>query len=162
MPRLRPSAAEPPPAPLSRYWKSYVADCTEQVERFHRITSVITAMQVRTWLTEIGKRLDTELEAVQRLAAVGDSIQPARFRITEPPARRIANRLDKAKSSLKHSVDQAAEIAEQAVLDPTHDDVRVHLKVLNEQVGRLAIAAPVDDEQAPEPRRRPWRRASGS
>ncbi|ANY05259.1 hypothetical protein [Pseudonocardia sp. HH130630-07] len=158
MPRLRPSSPEPPAA-LSRYWRSYVADCTEQVERFHRITSVITAMQVRTWLTEIGKRLDTELEAVQRLASVGDSIEPARFRITEPPARRIANRLDKAKASLKHSVDQAAEIAEQAVLDPTHDDVRVHLKVLNEQVGRLAIAAPVEGEQDAEPRRRLWRRA---
>jgi hypothetical protein len=159
VPRLRQSA-EPPPAPLSRYWKGYVADCTEQVDRFHRITAVITAMQVRTWLTEIGKRLDTELEAVQRLAAVGDSIEPARFRITEPPARRIANRLNKAKASLKQSVDQAAEIAEQAVLDPTHDDVRVHLKVLNEQVGRLAIAAPLDDESEPQGRRRRWGRTA--
>jgi hypothetical protein len=42
-----------------------VAECTEQVQRFHRITTVISAMQVRTWLTEIGKRLDSELEAVQ-------------------------------------------------------------------------------------------------
>ncbi|MEQ3554418.1 hypothetical protein WIS52_28460 [Pseudonocardia nematodicida] len=157
MPRLRPSSPEPP-APLSRYWRTYVADCTEQVDRFHRITSVINAMQVRTWLTEIGKRLDTELDAVRRLAAVGDSIEPARFRITEPPARRIAHRLAKAKASLKHSVDQAAEIAEQAVLDPTHDDVRVHLKVLNEQVGRLAIAAPSDGEPEPDGRRRWWRR----
>jgi hypothetical protein len=157
--RLRPSA-EPPSAPLSRYWKGYVADCTEQVDRFHRITTVITAMQVRTWLTEIGKRLDTELEAVQRLAAVGDSIEPARFRITEPPARRIANRLTKAKASLKQSVDQAAEIAEQAVLDPTHDDVRVHLRVLNEQVGRLAIAAPAEEEPEPRGRRRRWGRTA--
>lgn len=158
MPRLRPSA-EPPPAPLSRYWKTYVADCTEQVHRFHRITEVITAVQIRSWLAEIGKRLDTELEAVHRLAAVGDSIEPARFRITEPPAKRIANRLDKAKTSLKRSVDQAAEIAEQAVLDPTHDDVRVHLQVLGEQVGRLAIAAPLEEDPEPERRRRRWRRS---
>ena len=40
------------------------------------------------------------------------------------------------------------------MLDPTHDDVRVHLKVLNEQVGRLAIAAPMEDEPADRPRRR--------
>ncbi|BBG01094.1 MULTISPECIES: hypothetical protein [Pseudonocardia] len=154
---LRP-AAEPPPAPLSRYWKAYVTDCTEQVTRFHRITAVVGATQVRTWLGEIGKRLDAELEAVHRLAAVGDSIEPARFRITEPPAKRIASRLSKAKVSLKQSVDQAAEIAEQAVLDPTHDDVRVHLDVLNEQVGRLAIAAPLAEEPEPGPRRRRWRR----
>lgn len=152
---LRPGS-EPSPAPLSRYWRTYVAECTAQVQRFHRITTVISAMQVRTWLTEIGKRLDSELEAVQRLAAVGDSIEPARFRLTEPPAKRIAARLNKAKASLKQSVDQAAEIAEQAVLDPTHDDVRVHLKVLNEQVGRLAIAAPMEDEPADRPRRRRW------
>ena len=106
-----------------------MAECTEQVQRFHRITTVISAMQVRTWLTE-------------------------------PPAKRIAARLNKAKASLKQSVDQAAEIAEQAVLDPTHDDVRVHLKVLNEQVGRLAIAAPMEDEPADRPRRRRWGRTA--
>lgn len=159
MPRLRP-AAEPPPTPLSRYWKSYVAECDDQVRRFHRITSVITAAQVRTWLGEIGKRLDTELEAVRRLATVGDSIEPARFRITQPPAKRIAGRLDAARASFKDAVDRAAEIAEQAVLDPTHNDVRAHLEVLGRQATQLAIAAPADEEPDQELRRRRWRRSA--
>ena len=60
-----------------------MADCTEQVHRFHRITEVITAVQIRSWLAEIGKRLDTELEAVHRLAAVGDY----------HPHRRVAERV---------------------------------------------------------------------
>ncbi|MFP5021928.1 hypothetical protein [Pseudonocardia phyllosphaerae] len=160
MPRLR-SAPEPPPAPLSRYWNGYVSDCADQVQRFHRITAVIGAAQVRGWLGEIGKRLDTELEAVRRLATVGDSIEPARFRVTEPPAKRIAGRLRSARASFKDAVDRAAEIAEQAVLDPTHGDVRAHLEVLGAQAGQLAIAAPVDEEEPePEVPRRRWRRTA--
>lgn len=157
--RLRP-AAEPPPAPLSRYWKGYVADCSNSVARFHRITSVIAAGQVRGWLGEIGKRLDDELDAVRRLATVGDSIEPARFRITQGPAKRIAGRLDAAKAAFSDAVDRAAEIAEQAVLDPTHNDVRAHLEVLGRQATQLAIAAPAAEEPEPDPRRRRWRRTA--
>lgn len=160
MPRLR-AAAEPPPAPLSRYWNGYLRECASTVGRFHRITEALPTGQVRTWLAEIGKRLDAELEAVRRLATVGDSIEPARFRIRRGPARRIADRLDAAKAAFTDAVNQAAEIAEQVALDPTHNDVRAHLEVLGRQATQLAIAAPVEEPDEPHtPRRRRRRPAS--
>ena len=156
--RLR-SAPEPPPAPLSRYWNGRVKECASGVARFHRITEALPTGQVRTWLGEIGTRLDAELEAVRRLATVGDSIEPARFRLSQGPAKRIAQRLDTAQQAFSDAVAQAAEIAEQVALDPTHNDVRVHLEVLGKQATQLAIAAPEDPE--PEvPRRRRRRTAS--
>ncbi len=160
MPRLRP-AADPPPAPLSRYWNGYVAECASTVTRFHRITAALPTGQVQTWLGEIGKRLDAELEAVRRLATVGDSIEPARFRVRQGPAKRIADRLDAAKAAFTDAVCQAAEIAEQVALDPTHNDVRAHLEVLGRQATQLAIATPVEVPEAETPRRR-WRRRTAS
>lgn len=159
MPRLR-AAADPPPAPLSRYWNGYVQQCASMVARFHRITGALPTGQVRTWLGEIGKRLDAELEAVRRLATVGDSIEPARFRVRQGPAKRIAGRLDSAKGAFTDAVSQAAEIAEQVALDPTHNDVRAHLEVLGRQATQLAIAAPVDEPEPETPRRRRRRTAS--
>ena len=156
--RLRP-APEPPPTPLSRYWNGRVKACSSSVARFHRITEALPTGQVRTWLGEIGTRLDAELEAVRRLATVGDSIEPSRFRLRLGPAKRIAERLDTAQQAFTDAVAQAAEIAEQVALDPTHNDVRVHLEVLGRQATQLAIAAP----EAPEPeapRRRRRRTAS--
>lgn len=158
MPRLRP-AADPPPAPLSRYWNGYVQACASMVARFHRITGALPAGQAQTWLGEIGTRLDAELEAVRRLATVGDSIEPARFRVRQGPARRIADRLDSARTAFTDAVNQAAEIAEQVALDPTHNDVRAHLEVLGRQATQLAIASPIEEPEPESPRRR-WRRTA--
>jgi len=156
--RLR-TAPDPPPAPLSRYWNGRVRECADGVARFHRITEALPVGQGRTWLGEIGTRLDSELEAVRRLATVGDSIEPARFRLRLGPAKRISERLDTARQAFTDAVAQAAEIAEQVALDPTHNDVRVHLEVLGRQATQLAIAAP--DAPEPEtPRRRRRRTAS--
>lgn len=156
--RLRP-AADPRPTPLSRYWNGRVQECAADVARFHRITEALPAGQVRTWLGEIATRLDAELEAVRRLATVGDSIEPARFRLRLGPAKRISERMDTARQAFSEAVAQAAEIAEQVALDPTHNDVRVHLEVLGRQATQLAITTPDQPEQDV-PRRRRRRTAS--
>lgn len=149
---------EPLPA-LSRYWNGYVDGCAAAVTRFHRITRALPAGPARTWLAEIGQRLDTELDAVRRLATVGDSIEPAWFWLSEEPAKRIAQRLDAARSAFADAVSQAAEVAEQVALDPAHNDVRANLEVLSRQASQLAVAPPPPEPQ-PEPQRR-WRRRRG-
>jgi hypothetical protein len=109
-------------------------------------------------LSEIAQRLDAELDAVRRLAIVGDSIEPAWFRVCEEPAKRIAQRLDAARTAFADAVSQAAEIAEQVALDPAHSDVRANLEVLSRQASQLAVApAPAEPEPEP-PRRRLLRR----
>lgn len=157
MPRARP---EPPPA-LSRYWRGRVGRCAASVTRFHRITRALPPGPARTWLTEIAHRLDAEMDAVRRLATVGDSIEPAWFWLRVPPAKRIAKRLDNARAAFADAASQAAEVAEQVALDPAHNDVRAHLEVLSRQASQLAIApAPADPD--PEPERRGWlRRGTG-
>ncbi|HYH31679.1 MAG TPA: hypothetical protein VD903_14970 [Pseudonocardia sp.] len=146
-----------PPQKLSRFWNGYVDDCADSVTRFRRITSALPAGPARTWLDEIAQRLDAELEAVRRLAIVGDSIEPARFRVREEPAKRIAQRLDASRSAFADAVSQAAEVAEQVALDPAHSDVRANLEVLSRQAAKLAVA-PAPPEPEPEPPRRWWRR----
>lgn len=129
--------------------------------RFHRITRALPAGPARTWLTEIAQRLDGELEAVRRLATVGDSIEPAWFWVREQPSKRIAQRLDTARNAFADAVSQAAEVAEQVALDPAHSDVRAHLEVLSRQASQLALAA-AQAEPEPEPEQRWWwRRGTG-
>lgn len=152
VPRPQP---EPPPA-LSRYWNGYVSGCASSVARFHRITRALPPGPARTWLAEIGRRLDAELDAVRRLATVGDSIEPSWFRVREEPAKRIAHRLDAARTAFDAAVSEAAEIAEQVAIDPAHSDVQAHLEVLSRQASQLALAPP-QPEPEPEPQRR-WRR----
>ncbi len=155
VPRPKP---EPPPI-LSRYWRGHVRDCASSVTRFHQITVALPTGPTRTWLAEIARRLDTELDAVRRLATVGDSIEPAWFRVSGKPAKRIARRLGAARSAFADAVSQAAEIAEQVALDPAHSDVRAHLEVLSRQASQLAFAPP-RLEPEPELQRR-WRRRRG-
>lgn len=150
-----------PTASLSRYWNGYVGDCADSVARFHRITGALPAGPARTWLAEIAQRLDAELEAVRRLAIVGDSIEPAWFRVREEPAKRLAQRLDAARSAFSDAVSQAAEVAEQVALDPAHSDVRANLEVLSRQASQLA-GAPPPPEPEPEPPRRRFRRRERS
>ncbi len=157
VPRRRPS--EPSPA-LSRYWRGYVGACAGSVTRFHRITGALPPGPARTWLAEIAHRLDAELDAVRRLAIVGDSIEPAWFWVREPPAKRIAQRLDAAGCAFAEAVSQAAEVAEQVALDPAHNDVRAHLEVLSRQASQLALV-PAPPEPEPEPRRWLQRRRTG-
>ncbi|MCW0211792.1 MAG: hypothetical protein OJJ54_00370 [Pseudonocardia sp.] len=157
MPRSQP---DPPPVPLSRYRNGYVADCENSVARFRRIVSAIPPSPARDWLGTIAGQLDGELGAVRRLATVGDSIEPARFRIREAPAKRIARRLDDTRISFSAAVTQAATIAEQAALDPAHADVTAQLEILAQQASELALGPapgpPVPDEPA-----RPWYRRRG-
>ncbi|MGH8968288.1 MAG: hypothetical protein ACRDXB_23585 [Actinomycetes bacterium] len=148
----RPSVQYPK---LSRYWNGYVGRCAHSVERFRRITTALPTGPARTWLTEIAHRLDAELDAVRRLATVGDSIEPAWFRIREDPAKRIAQRLDAARSAFADAVSQAAEVAEQVALDPAHSDVRANLEVLSRQASQLALT-PAAPEPEPEPPRHRW------
>jgi hypothetical protein len=155
-----PRQPEPTPS-LSRYWNGYVGDCAESVARFRRITSALPAGPARSWLAEIAQRLDAELDAVRRLAIVGDSIEPARFRVREEPAKRIAQRLEASRSAFADAVSQAAEVAEQVALDPAHSDVRANLEVLARQASTLA-GAPAPPEPEPEPPRRWWRRREPS
>ncbi|TQM37852.1 hypothetical protein [Pseudonocardia cypriaca] len=148
-----------PPQSLSRYWNKYVGHCAGSVGRFRRITYALPAGPARTWLGEIAQRLDVELDAVRRLAIVGDSIEPAWFRVSEAPAKRIAKRLEAARTAFEDAVSQAAEVAEQVALDPAHSDVRAHLEVLSRQASQLALApAPPDPEPEPTRRRRIRRR----
>ena len=149
-----------PPQKLSRVWSRYVGGCTNSVTRFHQITVALPTGPARTWLADIARRLDFELEAVRRLAAVGDSIEPARFRISEKPAKRIAHRLGAAQSAFADAVSRAAEIAEEVALDPAHSDVQAHLELLSRQASQLALA-PVEPEPEPEMERR-WRRRRGN
>jgi hypothetical protein len=146
-----------PTSSLSRFWSCYVGDCAGSVARFRRIAGALPAGPARTWLAEIAHRLDTELDAVRRLAIVGDSIEPARFRVREEPAKRIAQRLDSARTAFADAVSQAAEVAEQVALDPAHNDVRANLEVLSRQASQLALAPP-PPEPEPEPPRRWWQR----
>jgi hypothetical protein len=155
-----PRQPDPPPS-LSRFWNGYVGDCAESVARFRRITAALPAGPARSWLAEIAQRLDAELDAVRRLAIVGDSIEPARFRVREEPAKRIAQRLDASRSAFADAVSQAAEVAEQVALDPAHSDVRANLEVLSRQASTLA-GAPAPPEPEPEPPRRWWRRREPS
>jgi len=148
-----------PPQKLSRVWSRYVGGCTNSVTRFHQITVALPTGPARTWLADIARRLDFELEAVRRLAAVGDSIEPAWFRVSGKLAKRIARRLGAARSAFADAVSQAAEIAEQVALDPAHSDVRAHLEVLSRQASQLAFAPP-RLEPEPELQRR-WRRRRG-
>lgn len=149
---------QPDPSPsLSRFWNGYVQGCAGSVERFRRITAALPPGPARTWLGEIAQRLDAELEAVRRLALVGDSIEPARYRVREEPAKRLAQRLDAARSAFADAVSQAAEVAEQVALDPAHSDVRANLEVLSKQASQLA-GAPEPVEPEPEEPRRWWRR----
>ena len=122
-----PRRSDPTPS-LSRYWNGYVGDCAGSVARFRRITGALPGGPARTWLGEIAQRLDVELDAVRRLAIVGDSIEPAWFRVREEPAKRIAQRLDAARTAFADAVSQAAEVAEQVALDPAHSDVRANLE----------------------------------
>jgi hypothetical protein len=141
---------------LSRYWNGYVGHCAASVTRFHRITRALPPGPARTWLTEIAQRLDGELEAVRRLATVGDSIEPAWFWVRVQPAKRIAKRLDIARTAFADAVSQAAEVAEQVALDPAHNDVRAHLEILSRQASQLALApapAPIVTEPEPAPQR---------
>lgn len=151
MPRTRPK----PTPTLSRYWNGYVGHCAASVMRFRRITAALPSGPARSWLTEIAQRLDAELEAVRRLATVGDSIEPAWFWVRIQPAKRIARRLDTACTAFADAVSQAAEVAEQVALDPAHNDVRAHLEVLSRQASQLALAPP-PAEPEPEPERRWW------
>jgi len=147
---------------LSRYWNSYVDHCAGSVARFRRITYALPAGPARTWLGEIAQRLDVELDAVRRLAIVGDSIEPRWFRVREAPAKRIAQRLEAARTAFADAVSQAAEVAEQVALDPAHSDVRANLEVLSRQASQLALT-PAPPEPEPEPqRRRRRRRRDGS
>jgi hypothetical protein len=146
-----------PPRSPSRFWNGYVGDCARSVARFRRITNALPAGPARTWLAEIAQRLDAELEAVRRLAIVGDSIEPAWFRVREEPAKRIAQRLDASRCAFADAVSQAAEVAEQVALDPAHSDVRANLEVLSRQASQLAVA-PAPPEPEPEPPRRRHRR----
>jgi hypothetical protein len=151
-----PRRSAPTPS-LSRYWNRYVGHCAGSVSRFRRITGALPAGPARTWLGEIAHRLDVELDAVRRLAIVGDSIEPAWFRVREEPAKRIALRLEAARTAFADAVSQAAEVAEQVALDPAHSDVRAHLEVLSRQASQLALTpAPADPE--PEPSRTSVRR----
>ncbi|MHA6630858.1 hypothetical protein ACU61A_35925 [Pseudonocardia sichuanensis] len=155
-----PRQSDPTPS-LSRFWNGYVGDCANSVARFRRITGALPAGPARSWLAEIAQRLDAELDAVRRLATVGDSIEPARFRVREEPAKRIAQRLDASRSAFADAVSQAAEVAEQVALDPAHSDVRANLEVLSRQAATLA-GAPAPPEPEPEPPRRWWRRRERS
>jgi hypothetical protein len=160
VPRTRTKSA---PA-LSRYWKGYVGRCAASVTRFHRITQALPPGPARTWLTEIAQRLDGELEAVRRLAIVGDSIEPAWFWLRVQPAKRIAKRLGIARAAFADAVTQAAEVAEQVALDPAHNDVRAHLEVLSKQASQLALVpapAPLPAEPEPQSQRR-WLRRRGA
>jgi hypothetical protein len=152
-----PHRSTPTPS-LSRYWRGYVGHCAGSVERFRRITYALPAGPARTWLGEIAHRLDVELDAVRRLATVGDSIEPAWFRVREAPAKRIAKRLEAARTAFADAVSQAAEVAEQVALDPAHSDVRAHLEVLSRQASQLALAPPPPDPEPEPPRRRRIRR----
>ncbi len=134
-----------------------MADCAASVGRFRRITTALPAGPARTWLDEIAARLDAELDAVRRLATVGDSIEPARFRVREEPAKRISQRLAAARNAFSEAVSQAAEVAEQVALDPAHHDVRAHLEELSRQASQLALASEPPPPE-PEPPRRWWRR----
>jgi hypothetical protein len=142
---------------VSRFWNGYVGDCTKSVARFRRITNALPPGPACTWLSEIAQRLDAELEAVRRLAIVGDSIEPAWFRVREEPAKRLAQRLDASRSAFADAVSQAAEVAEQVALDPAHSDVRANLEVLSRQASQLAVA-PAPPESEPDPPRRRSRR----
>jgi hypothetical protein len=133
--------------------------------RFQRITRALPPGPARSWLTEIAQRLDGELEAVRRLATVGDSIEPAWFWVRVQPAKRIAQRLDTARTAFADAVAQAAEVAEQVALDPAHNDVRAHLEVLSRQASQLALApapTPFVEEPEPEPHRRRLLRRRGA
>jgi hypothetical protein len=142
---------------LSRYWNGYVDHCAGSVARFRRITYALPAGPARTWLGEIAQRLDVELDAVRRLAIVGDSIEPRWFWVREAPAKRIAQRLEAARTAFADAVSQAAEVAEQVALDPAHSDVRANLEVLSRQASQLALT-PAPPEPEPEPPRRRRRR----
>jgi hypothetical protein len=149
---------------LSRYWKGQVGHCAASVTRFHRITQALPPGPARTWLTEIAQRLDGELEAVRRLAIVGDSIEPAWFWLRMQPAKRISKRLGIARAAFADAVTQAAEVAEQVALDPSHSDVRTHLELLSRQASQLAIpptppSLSVESEPGPQ-RRWLWRRGA--
>jgi hypothetical protein len=159
--RVPRSQPEPPPPRLSRYWNGYVADCEGSVARFRRIVSAIPSSPAQEWLDRIAAQLDGELGAVRRLAIVGDSIEPARFRVREAPARRISQRLDEARSSFADAFAQAATIAEQAALDPAHADVTAQLEVLAQQASELALGPAPAEPEPEEPRRRwgRWREA---
>jgi hypothetical protein len=150
-----------PPPSLSRYWNRYVGHCAGSVARFRRITYALPAGPARTWLGEIAQRLDVELDAVRRLAIVGDSIESAWFRVREEPAKRIAQRLEAARTAFADAVSQAAEVAEQVALDPAHSDVRANLEVLSRQASQLALAPPPPDPEPELPRRRKKRRRDG-
>jgi hypothetical protein len=151
----------PPPPSLSRYWNRYVGHCAGSVARFRRITFALPAGPARTWLGEIAHRLDVELDAVRRLAIVGDSIEPAWFRVREEPSKRIAQRLEAARTAFADAVSQAAEVAEQVALDPAHSDVRANLEVLSRQASQLALTPPPPAPEPEPPRRRRKRRREG-
>jgi hypothetical protein len=156
----RVSATDEPAAPTG-LWKRQVHRCAASVARFHGIVAASPAGPARDWLAGIGRQLDVDLEAVRRLAALAQSIEPrARIRARQPAAKRVAARLATAVDGFRAVENRAADIAVQLALDPSYDSVRAQLDVLEQQVPHLARAQPAEDP--PPQRRAPRRRRRGS
>ncbi len=145
-------------APLSGIWKRHLQQCVTSVTRFHAIVAATPPGPARDWLAAMGGQLDADLDAVRRLAALAQSIEPgARLRARQPAAKRVAVRLESAVEGFRTVETRTADIAVQLALDPSYDSVRAQLDVLEQQLPHLARAE-LASAPEPEPRERRWRR----
>lgn len=128
-------SVQPPGLRAGSWWSGAYGDCVGAVTAFHAVVRTLPDGAARTWFTDIGRRLEWELDEALRLAQLGEGIDSGAP--GGSAARTIADRLEGARAAFARTTDRAATIALDLRVDSGFDDVAAQLDVLAAQAPHL-------------------------
>lgn len=126
---------QPPGLRPGSWWSGAYGECVGAVTAFHAVVRTVPEGPSRSWFTDIGRRLDWELDEALRLAQLGEGLDSGTP--GGDAARTIAARLESARTAFTQTTDRAATIALDLRVDSGFDDVRAQLDVLAAQAPHL-------------------------
>lgn len=120
----------PPPPPPNDRWSAMVARCELSVNRVRAAVNTIPPSPARQWFERIAAQFDAELAAVRRMAHLGRALDGGQ---DHPVARRLAA----AVRDFTAFEDEVGRVALRMFDQPSLEEARVHLEVLEQQLPHL-------------------------
>ncbi|GAA1384852.1 hypothetical protein GCM10009613_16330 [Pseudonocardia kongjuensis] len=126
----------PPGLRAGSWWAGAYEDCVRAVTAYHAVVRTTPDGPARSWLVDVGRRLDWQLDEALRLAVLGESLDSGHAP-GGPTAVTIAERLDEARTAFGQTTEQAASIALDLRSDTGFAEVRAQLDTLAAQAPHL-------------------------
>ncbi|MDR6596936.1 hypothetical protein ACFFSW_32840 [Saccharothrix longispora] len=131
LPPPRPPQLLPPaPPPPNDRWSAMVARCELSVSRVRAAVNTIPPSPARQWFERIAAQFDGELADVRRMAHLGRALDGGQ---DHPVARRLAA----AVRDFTAFEDEVGRVALRMFDQPSLEEARVHLEVLEQQLPNL-------------------------